>query len=193
MAKNAEYGLLEGKAAALIHPAVMGLLYVFTLYTGYLGLQWRKVREVGDALKPLQEEQKSLQAKAESLKAQEQSTASIDTQLSEVVSKSAVHRFLPLFYILLEVANFVVFVTYTENAMQVSGKIAELTEQRKQLISGNFRDKHWVIRPFPPTVSNAEHPRSRKLLRVMASLALSLSFPLSLSLLDPALLRAAAH
>jgi hypothetical protein len=109
MAKNAEYGLLEGKAVALIHPVGMGLLYAATLYTGYLGLQWRKVRDVGDSLKPLQEEQKALQAKLESLKAQEQSTASVDSQLSEV-----------------------------------SGKIAELTEQRKQLISGNYRDKHWA-------------------------------------------------
>lgn len=85
MAKNAEYGLLEGKAAALVHPTVMGLLYVFTLYTGYLGLQWRKARELGDELKPLQQEHKSLQAKAESLKAQEQSTTSLDKQLREVV------------------------------------------------------------------------------------------------------------
>jgi hypothetical protein len=84
MAKNAEYGLLEGKAVALIHPVGMGLLYAATLYTGYLGLQWRKVRDVGDSLKPLQEEQKALQAKLESLKAQEQSTASVDSQLSEV-------------------------------------------------------------------------------------------------------------
>jgi len=109
LAANAEYGILEGKAAALIHPLVMGFLYVFTLYTGYLGLQWRKVREVGDALKPLQEEQKALQAKIEALTQQEQSTAAVDAQLREV-----------------------------------SGKIAELTDQRKQLVSGNFRDKHWM-------------------------------------------------
>lgn len=109
MAANAEYGLLEGKAAALIHPLVMGFLYVFTLYTGYLGLQWRKIREVGDELKPLQEEQKALQAQVDALKAQEQSTASVDSKLREV-----------------------------------STKVAELTEQRKQLVSGNFRDKHWA-------------------------------------------------
>ena len=62
----------------------MGSLFVFTLYTGYLGLQWRKVREVGDELKPLQEESKALQAKADALKAQEQSTSAIDAQLREV-------------------------------------------------------------------------------------------------------------
>ncbi len=83
-AKNAEYGLLEGKAAALIHPVGMAALYVFTLFTGYLGLQWRKVREVGDELKPLQEESKALQAKADALKAQEQPTSAVDAQLKEV-------------------------------------------------------------------------------------------------------------
>ncbi len=87
-AKNAEYGLLEGKAAALIHPVSMVALYVFTLFTGYLGLQWRKLREIGDALKPLNGESKALQSKADALKAQEQPTSAIDAQLKEVAAAS---------------------------------------------------------------------------------------------------------
>ena len=43
-AANAEYGLLEGKGAALVHPLLMAGLYLTTLYTGYQGLKWREVR-----------------------------------------------------------------------------------------------------------------------------------------------------
>jgi hypothetical protein len=61
-AANAEYGLLEGKGVALVHPAMMLGLYLTTLYTGYQGLKWREVRTLGDDMKPLQEQVKSLEA-----------------------------------------------------------------------------------------------------------------------------------
>eukprot|EP00961_Rhodomonas_salina_P001423 19678-Rhodomonas_salina.2 len=62
----------------------MAGLYLFTLYTGYQGLQWRTLREVGNDLKPLQEQEKALLAKKAEAEAAEQSTASIDSQLSPV-------------------------------------------------------------------------------------------------------------
>mmetsp|Transcript_51575 Transcript_51575/g.104982 ORF Transcript_51575/g.104982 Transcript_51575/m.104982 type:complete len:299 (-) Transcript_51575:155-1051(-) len=108
-AAGGQYGLIEGKAVALIHPAIMGALYFFTLWTGYQGLQWRTLREVGNDLKPLQAEEKKLLAEKESLVAAEQSTASVDSKLSEV-----------------------------------SAEVAELTAKRKDLLSGDFRDKHWM-------------------------------------------------
>jgi len=36
------------------HFQMMASLYMFTLYTGYQGLQWRTLRSVGDDMKPLQ-------------------------------------------------------------------------------------------------------------------------------------------
>lgn len=38
-AKGGEFGILEGRTIALIHPAVMGFLFVWTCYAGYLGFQ----------------------------------------------------------------------------------------------------------------------------------------------------------
>jgi hypothetical protein len=42
-AADGQYGLLEGRSAALVHPIVMAALFGTTLYAGYLGFQWRRV------------------------------------------------------------------------------------------------------------------------------------------------------
>lgn len=47
-ATGGAYGLLEGRTAALVHPAMMFTLLASTLYAGYLGWNWRRTREVGD-------------------------------------------------------------------------------------------------------------------------------------------------
>ena len=39
LAKGGEYGILEGRTIALIHPAVMGFLFAYTCYAGWLGFQ----------------------------------------------------------------------------------------------------------------------------------------------------------
>jgi len=61
-AANAEYGLLEGKAVALVHPAMMFSLYLTTLYTGYQGLKWRELRTMGDDMRPLKAQVTAIQA-----------------------------------------------------------------------------------------------------------------------------------
>lgn len=41
-----EFGILKGRSVALLHPLVMGGLFAYTLWAGYLGWQWRKVRTI---------------------------------------------------------------------------------------------------------------------------------------------------
>jgi hypothetical protein len=41
LAKGGELGILEGRTLALIHPAVMGSLFAYTCYAGWLGWQVR--------------------------------------------------------------------------------------------------------------------------------------------------------
>ncbi|GIL47198.1 hypothetical protein Vafri_4072 [Volvox africanus] len=53
LAKDGEYGLLEGRTVALIHPAVMLFLFGGTLYAGYLGYQWKRARELGEEIRDL--------------------------------------------------------------------------------------------------------------------------------------------
>ncbi|GAB4815183.1 hypothetical protein N2152v2_002229 [Parachlorella kessleri] len=55
-AVDGEFGLLEGRTAALIHPALMAFLFGASLYAGYLGLQWRRIRELGTKVKELKDQ-----------------------------------------------------------------------------------------------------------------------------------------
>lgn len=54
LAKDGEFGsVLEGRFVALAHPAVMGALFLYTGYAGWLGWQWRRTRTIGDDIKAL--------------------------------------------------------------------------------------------------------------------------------------------
>lgn len=57
-AAGGEFGILEGRSVALIHPIVMGSLFVYTLWAGYLGWQWRRVRTIQDEINELKKQVK---------------------------------------------------------------------------------------------------------------------------------------
>lgn len=56
LAKGGVYGILEGRTAALVHPAVMISLFFATGYAGYLGWQWRRTRTIGEEIKELKKQ-----------------------------------------------------------------------------------------------------------------------------------------
>jgi hypothetical protein len=45
-----EFGILEGTTAALVHPVFLGGLWFASVYAGYLGWQWRRVRTTGEEI-----------------------------------------------------------------------------------------------------------------------------------------------
>jgi hypothetical protein len=53
LATSGDFGILEGRTAALVHPAVMVILFGMTGYAGFLGWQWRRTRTIGDDIKAL--------------------------------------------------------------------------------------------------------------------------------------------
>jgi len=55
-AKGGVYGPLEGKASSLVHPLMMGSLFFVTLFTGFLGWQWRQTRLAGVELSDLRKQ-----------------------------------------------------------------------------------------------------------------------------------------
>jgi len=55
-AKGGIYGPLEGKASSLVHPFIMGALFLVTCYVGFLGWQWRETRTIAGPIKELQAE-----------------------------------------------------------------------------------------------------------------------------------------
>jgi len=52
-AKGGEFGHLEGTTAALVHPFFLAGLWFSTVYAGYLGWQWRRVRTTGEEITAL--------------------------------------------------------------------------------------------------------------------------------------------
>ncbi|KAK9145737.1 hypothetical protein Sjap_005640 [Stephania japonica] len=97
IAANGELGVLEGRTVALIHPIVMGGLYLFTLWAGYLGWQWRRVRTIQEEISELKKQLKA-------------SSSSTDESSSD---------------------------------SPVEAQIEKLTEERKELLKGSFRDRHY--------------------------------------------------
>jgi hypothetical protein len=53
MATGGDFGILEGRTAALVHPAIMGGLFFASIYAGYLGWQWRRTRTIPEEIKAL--------------------------------------------------------------------------------------------------------------------------------------------
>lgn len=58
LAVGGEFGILEGRTFALIHPLVMGGLFFYTLWAGYLGWQWRRVRTTQNEINELKKQVK---------------------------------------------------------------------------------------------------------------------------------------
>lgn len=53
LAKGGEFGILEGRTAALIHPFFLGGMWFASVYAGYLGFQWRRVRTTQEEITAL--------------------------------------------------------------------------------------------------------------------------------------------
>jgi len=130
-AKGGELGIWEGRTFALIHPFTMIGLFLGTFYAGYTGLQWRSVRTVGEDISQLK------------------------AQLPKLVTRSVQSPIAPLIAeIKAELATesdngkLKQDLDALEGAKELDAKIAQLTEKRKELIKGDFRDKHWTFSSF---------------------------------------------
>ncbi|KAK3155879.1 hypothetical protein QOZ80_2AG0099800 [Eleusine coracana subsp. coracana] len=112
LAVGGEFGILEGRSVALLHPLVMGGLFAYTLWAGYLGWQWRRVRTVQDEINDLKKQLKP---------AAIATPAAVGAASSSPSPPSSA----------------------PPNKSPVEIKIDELTEERKKLVKGSFRDRHF--------------------------------------------------
>ncbi|PRQ58559.1 hypothetical protein RchiOBHm_Chr1g0360621 [Rosa chinensis] len=99
-AVGGEFGILEGRTFALIHPIVMGGLFVYTLWAGYLGWQWRRVRTIQNEISELKKQEKPTPVTPDG--------TPVEAPPSPV-------------------------------ALQIK----QLSEERKELVKGNYRDRHF--------------------------------------------------
>nr|XP_027108543.1 uncharacterized protein LOC113728194 isoform X1 [Coffea arabica] len=102
VAVDGNFGLLEGRTMALVHPLVMASLFLYTLYAGYLGWQWRRVRTIQTEINELKKQ------------VQQVPVSPAGTPPPQPPQPSPVEL-----------------------------QIQQLTEERKQLIKGQYRDKHY--------------------------------------------------
>ncbi|KMZ58472.1 hypothetical protein ZOSMA_76G00280 [Zostera marina] len=98
LAVGGEFGIFEGRTVALGHPILMSGIFVYTLWAGYLGWQWRRVRTIQNDINTLKK-QKPIE------------------------------------------------VTSTTSSPQapspLDSEILQLTEERKKLIKGSYKDRHF--------------------------------------------------
>ncbi|XP_015968329.1 uncharacterized protein LOC107491917 [Arachis duranensis] len=102
LAVGGEFGILEGRTFALIHPIVLGGLFFYTLWAGYLGWQWRRVRTIQNEINELKKEVKP---------------APVTPDGNPVEVEAA------------------------PSPVQV--KIQQLTDERKELLKGSYRERHF--------------------------------------------------
>ncbi|KAF6136203.1 hypothetical protein GIB67_001612 [Kingdonia uniflora] len=100
-AAGGELGLLEGRTLALVHPLVMGGLFFYTLWAGYLGWQWRRVRTTQNEINELKKQVKPVPVTPEG------TPVALAT------------------------------------ASPIEAKIQQLTEERKELVKGSYKDRHF--------------------------------------------------
>lgn len=84
--QDASADILKGRIASLTHPVVMFLLLATTLWTGYLGWQWRRVRTIQDDISELK---KQLPAKGEDGKIP---PSPVDAQIAALTEVRVWHR-----------------------------------------------------------------------------------------------------
>ena len=127
-----EYGIFAGRTASLMHPLTMGLLFGTSLYSGYLGLQWRRLRGLSDEIKTLQK-QGPILSNGELAK----------FPLSDSISK--MEEKLRLEDELSDTNDTVLLkndLIALKNSMELDSKVNNLVATRKKLQNAKLKDKH---------------------------------------------------
>eukprot|EP00607_Mallomonas_marina_P001051 CAMPEP_0182427588 /NCGR_PEP_ID=MMETSP1167-20130531/18803_1 /TAXON_ID=2988 /ORGANISM="Mallomonas Sp, Strain CCMP3275" /LENGTH=252 /DNA_ID=CAMNT_0024609923 /DNA_START=240 /DNA_END=998 /DNA_ORIENTATION=+ len=137
LAKGGEYGILEGRTAALVHPLTMSILFVASLYTGFTGLQWRKLREIGSELRDLSNKLPLISTG----KAKSPISESVSVINSEISSLSSLDTEEAKTKISALKADLTLL--SSPAVQEMDARIKELTATRKSLQGQDLRDKHW--------------------------------------------------
>lgn len=88
MAKGGEYGIFEGRIVSLAHPAIMALMYGASAYAAFTGLQWRRLREIGNEITDLKAELKGPQAAVAAAEEKEETPSAAQlTAVRELTAK----------------------------------------------------------------------------------------------------------
>lgn len=133
-----QYGIFAGRTASLMHPTTMGLLFGTSIYAGYLGLQWRRLRGMTDEIKDVKKQAPSLSNGPMQFPVAD-TTANIQAKLAALGDteegkepKSAAASTLRGDLQLLA----------REDVLALDVQVSELTDTRKRLQGAKLKDKH---------------------------------------------------
>ncbi len=133
LAKGGEYGVLEGRTFAFVHPTVMGVLFLTTAYTGYLGWQWRSIRTLAGDINALKETLPKLSDGSKVTMPVAKQIATVEGVLKSMGEGDE------------EAAQLKADLSILRSAAvaAIDSQVGELSDKRKTLLAGDFRDKHY--------------------------------------------------
>jgi len=136
LADAGSYGILAGRTASMLHPVSNIALFFTSLYSAYLGFQWRRLRDIGEELKVLNSQLPSISSgKLKSPVAATLATLSSNLQALQVD---------PTPEGLSQIDVIRQDIGIVTAAAELDSKISELSAARKDLLSMNLRDKHFA-------------------------------------------------
>jgi len=115
-AAGPDWGIFEGRTGSLLHPVMMGGLSLYSLYTAFLGFQWRRQRTIGDEISELKKQIPDLQG-ASSVKA----AIAAANEAGDAARASQLQA-----------------------STAVEAQVQELQAERKSLAEAGPRDKHFA-------------------------------------------------
>mmetsp|Transcript_10468 Transcript_10468/g.15981 ORF Transcript_10468/g.15981 Transcript_10468/m.15981 type:complete len:372 (+) Transcript_10468:1023-2138(+) len=118
-AAGPDWGLFEGKTGSLLHPVSMASLFFYTLYTGYLGLQWRRQRTMTTEINALKKQIPKFKE------------STIDEAIAAAAKEST------------DGSGSSSLVAQLTAAKPIQAQVASMEAERKELIAKGPRDQHF--------------------------------------------------
>ena len=115
LADSPDWGIFEGRIGSLLHPFTMGSMFLFSLYTAYLGFQWRRQRTLGDEISALKKSIPNLDG-----------ADSVSVALARAKDANDLYK-----------------INSLTAALEIEAQVNSLLAERKSLAEAGPRDKHF--------------------------------------------------
>jgi hypothetical protein len=128
-AAASDWGIFAGRTASLMHPFTNFALFGTSLYSAYLGWNWRRLRNIGEEIKELNKQLPKLSS-GPSKSPLSEMVSSISAEISSLGEGNEAAATLTRDLELLK------------GAFALDAQISELSATRKALLGKNLKDKH---------------------------------------------------
>lgn len=131
---DSSYGILAGRTASMLHPITNFALFATSIYSAYLGLQWRRLRDLSEEIKGLGASLPKL-ATTNAKFPLSDLTSELNSQLRVLSASDEADKSGKEALIRKDLAAI-------KSSAELDSKYLELTSTRKALQSANLKDKH---------------------------------------------------